>query len=131
MRQAVATAILSLLPLCAAMGDIYRSVDAQGHVQYSDTPSPGAQLVSSSDLRIRSAAPPACSALRPVRPARRLRRGVSKSVSGSRGGRRRATSSGTPPRRAASNVSRHSRTISSRSKRADCSRPEPTASGSI
>ncbi len=51
MRQAVATFVLSLLPLCLSAADIYRSVDAQGHVQYSDTPSPGAELVSSSDVR--------------------------------------------------------------------------------
>jgi hypothetical protein len=28
-----------------AQADVYRSVDAQGHVQYSDTPTPGAELV--------------------------------------------------------------------------------------
>jgi hypothetical protein len=74
MRQAVATAILSLLPLCAAMGDIYRSVDAQGHVQYSDTPSPGAELVSSSDLHPASStaatSPPASSSSPPPPPSR-------------------------------------------------------------
>jgi hypothetical protein len=73
MRQAVATAILSLLPLCAAMGDIYRSVDAQGHVQYSDTPSPGAQLVSSSDPHPASspaATPPAATSSPPPPPSR-------------------------------------------------------------
>jgi hypothetical protein len=45
MRQ---LAILGLLivsaPLAAA--DVYRSVDAQGHVQYSDQPSPGAVRIS-------------------------------------------------------------------------------------
>lgn len=49
MRRAVATVILISL-LGAARADIYRSVDAQGHVQYSDTPSPGAELVYSGDL---------------------------------------------------------------------------------
>jgi len=49
MRRAVAIAILISL-LGAARADIYRSVDAQGHVQYSDTPSPGAQLVYSGEL---------------------------------------------------------------------------------
>jgi hypothetical protein len=33
------------LPLVPALADVYRSVDAQGHVQYSDTPTPGAQLI--------------------------------------------------------------------------------------
>lgn len=51
MRPVVAILILISLPVCASMADIYRSVDAQGHVQYSDTPSPGAQLVSTSDSR--------------------------------------------------------------------------------
>src|SRR5262249_15262483 len=49
MRRAVATVILISL-LGAARADIYRSVDAQGHVQYSDTPSPGAELVYSGDV---------------------------------------------------------------------------------
>jgi hypothetical protein len=49
MRRAAAIVILICLPLCAAFGNIYRSVDAQGHVQYSDTPSPGAVLVSATD----------------------------------------------------------------------------------
>jgi hypothetical protein len=45
MRRAVAIAILTWLPLSAALADVFRSVDAQGHVQYSDTPTPGAELV--------------------------------------------------------------------------------------
>jgi hypothetical protein len=45
MRAAVAIAILAALPLSAALADVYRSVDAQGHVLYSDTPTPGATLV--------------------------------------------------------------------------------------
>src|SRR5579864_6889027 len=45
MRPVVAVAILSLVPLTAALADVYRSVDAQGHVSYSDTPLPGAELV--------------------------------------------------------------------------------------
>jgi hypothetical protein len=45
MRRATAFAILIWLPLSAALADVFRSVDAQGHVQYSDTPTPGAQLV--------------------------------------------------------------------------------------
>ena len=50
MRRAAAIVILACLPLCAAFGgNIYRSVDAQGHVQYSDTPTPGAVLVSAAD----------------------------------------------------------------------------------
>ncbi len=38
------TLMLLALP-AAAMADVYRSVDAQGHVQYSDTPTPGATLI--------------------------------------------------------------------------------------
>ena len=45
MHRAIAIAILMGLPLSAAVADVFRSVDAQGHVQYSDTPTPGAQLV--------------------------------------------------------------------------------------
>jgi len=56
MRRAVAIAILIPL-LGAARADIYRSVDAQGHVQYSDTPSPGAELVYSGEPRSAAATP--------------------------------------------------------------------------
>jgi hypothetical protein len=45
MRRATAIAILIWLPLSAALADVFKSVDAQGHVQYSDTPTPGATLV--------------------------------------------------------------------------------------
>jgi hypothetical protein len=45
MRPAAVIAILAVLPLSAALADVYRSVDPQGHVLYSDTPTPGAQLV--------------------------------------------------------------------------------------
>ena len=45
MRHAAAVALIMSLPFAAAMADIYRSLDAQGHVQYSDTPTPGAELV--------------------------------------------------------------------------------------
>lgn len=49
-HTATAALIMSLLATAAAVGpvraDVYRSVDAQGHVQYSDTPTPGAELVS-------------------------------------------------------------------------------------
>ena len=48
MYRAVITVLLFALPLLA-QADVYRSVDAQGHVQYSDTPSPGAQLLSAAD----------------------------------------------------------------------------------
>lgn len=51
MHRAFAIAILIWLPLSAALADVFRSVDAQGHVQYSDTPTPGAQLVRMSNLR--------------------------------------------------------------------------------
>jgi len=45
MRVVATIAVLVPLMLSPALADVYRSVDAQGHVQYSDTPSPGAQLV--------------------------------------------------------------------------------------
>lgn len=48
MRRALIVLTLATLPL-AALADVYRSVDAQGHVQYSDTYSPGAQLVNGAE----------------------------------------------------------------------------------
>src|ERR1700689_3070424 len=51
MHRAIAIAILIWLPLSAAQSDVFRSVDAQGHVQYSDTPTPGSQLVRMNNLR--------------------------------------------------------------------------------
>jgi hypothetical protein len=57
MRHAAAIALMMSLPFAAAMADVYRSVDAQGHVQYSDTPTPGAELVHLQKLGIPSAAP--------------------------------------------------------------------------
>jgi hypothetical protein len=57
MRRAAAFAILGFLPLTAAMADVYRSTDAQGHVAYSDTPSPGAQLVHVQNPRATLSAP--------------------------------------------------------------------------
>jgi hypothetical protein len=45
MRQAAAAVLIMSLAVAAAQADVYRSVDAQGHVQYSDTPSPGSELV--------------------------------------------------------------------------------------
>jgi hypothetical protein len=56
MNRALLTALLLALPIAALAADVYRSVDAQGHVQYSDTPSPGAQLVSTADASAPSAA---------------------------------------------------------------------------
>jgi Domain of unknown function (DUF4124) len=48
-HTAIAALIMSLAiaaaAVTAARADVYRSVDAQGHVQYSDTPTPGAELV--------------------------------------------------------------------------------------
>ena len=66
MRYAVAVALIMSLPFTAAMADVYRSHDAQGHVQYSDTPTPGAELVHVQKLGQESAttssnAPPASS----------------------------------------------------------------------
>lgn len=46
-----AAALAYLMSLTATAGDVYRSVDAQGHVQYSDTPTPGAELVHAQSLR--------------------------------------------------------------------------------
>jgi hypothetical protein len=43
-RVAVATLLMSLATT-AAQADVYRSVDAQGQVHYTDTPTPGAELV--------------------------------------------------------------------------------------
>jgi hypothetical protein len=48
MHRALIALTLAALPL-AAFADVYRSVDAQGHVQYSDTYSPGAQLISTAE----------------------------------------------------------------------------------
>jgi Domain of unknown function (DUF4124) len=52
MPRATAIAILIWLPLSAALADVFKSVDAQGHVQYSDTPTPGAQLVRMNSQRV-------------------------------------------------------------------------------
>jgi hypothetical protein len=66
MRRATAIAILVWLPLAAALADVFKSVDAQGHVQYSDTPTPGAQLVRMNSQRvpIQATASPAASTSR-------------------------------------------------------------------
>jgi hypothetical protein len=45
MRQAAAAALIMSLAISAAQADVYRSVDAQGQVHYSDTPTPGSELV--------------------------------------------------------------------------------------
>jgi Domain of unknown function (DUF4124) len=45
MRPAAVIVMIALAPLSVAFADVYRSIDAQGHVLYSDTPTPGAQLV--------------------------------------------------------------------------------------
>jgi hypothetical protein len=57
MRRAAAFAIFGLLPLTVAIADVYRSTDAQGHVAYSDTPSPGAELVHVQNPRAAPSAP--------------------------------------------------------------------------
>ncbi len=51
MRLTAAIAIVSVLPLSAALADVYRSVDAQGHVLYSDSYTPGAELMRSGGSR--------------------------------------------------------------------------------
>ncbi|HXR19762.1 MAG TPA: DUF4124 domain-containing protein [Steroidobacteraceae bacterium] len=66
MRQAAAVALIMSLLIGAAVADVYRSVDAQGHVQYSDTPTPGAELVHMQKFGVAgattsSSAPPASS----------------------------------------------------------------------
>src|ERR1700681_3918466 len=70
MRRATAIAILIWLPLSAALPDVFRSVDAQGHVQYSDTPTPGAELLRMSNQRIpmRAAAAPTATTNRSSKP---------------------------------------------------------------
>jgi Domain of unknown function (DUF4124) len=45
MRRVAAATLLMSLAITAAQADVYRSVDAQGQVHYSDTPTPGAELV--------------------------------------------------------------------------------------
>ena len=62
MRRAITLAILTWLPLSAALADVFRSVDAQGHVQYSDTPTPGAQLVRINGQRVAVQSAPAAPA---------------------------------------------------------------------
>jgi len=58
MRPVAAIAILALLPLSVALADVYRSVDAQGHVLYSDTPTAGSELVKVTNNSQRYAAQP-------------------------------------------------------------------------
>jgi Domain of unknown function (DUF4124) len=65
MRRAAAIAILIWLPLSAALADVFRSVDAQGHVQYSDTPTPGAQLVRITGLHAPNRSAPVTTASNP------------------------------------------------------------------
>jgi hypothetical protein len=50
----LAVPVLTMLPQSAALADVFRSVDAQGHVQYTDTPTPGAELVRISGQRVSS-----------------------------------------------------------------------------
>jgi len=45
MRHAAVAVLIMSLPFTAAVADVYRSVDAQGQVHYSDTPTPGAELM--------------------------------------------------------------------------------------
>lgn len=68
MRPAVAIAILCAMPLSAALADVYRSVDAQGHVLYSDSPSPGAELVRVTGPRFASATATVSSSPKPSAP---------------------------------------------------------------
>jgi Domain of unknown function (DUF4124) len=59
MRRAALTVVLLLLPLYAMSGDVYRTVDAQGHVEYTDTPTPGSELVHVADGHVASQPAPA------------------------------------------------------------------------
>lgn len=45
MRRAAAATLIMSLAISAAQADVYRSVDPQGQVHYSDTPTPGSVLV--------------------------------------------------------------------------------------
>jgi uncharacterized protein DUF4124 len=63
-----AAALAYLMSLTATAGDVYRSVDAQGHVQYSDTPTPGAELVHTQVPRSASAPPSANLGTAPATP---------------------------------------------------------------
>ena len=45
MRHVAAVTLIMSLAITAAQADVYRSVDAQGQVHYSDTPTPGAELM--------------------------------------------------------------------------------------
>jgi len=65
MRYTGAVAVIMSLPL-VALADVYRSVDAQGHVQYSDTPTPGAELVHIQGLPGSSPAPSTAPAAKPA-----------------------------------------------------------------
>jgi hypothetical protein len=47
MRYAAAVTVI-LLSVSVGRADVYRSIDPQGHVQYTDTPTPGAVLISTS-----------------------------------------------------------------------------------
>lgn len=58
MRRAALTTLLISLPLAASLADVYRSVDAQGHVQYSDTPTPGAELIQRGTSSLNTTAAP-------------------------------------------------------------------------
>ena len=66
MRPAAAVVFLCLAPLTVALADVYRSVDAQGHVLYSDTPSPGAELVKITNNAQRFAAQSSTPASKPL-----------------------------------------------------------------
>lgn len=65
MRVALMIALLLPLSLATALADVYRSVDAHGQVQYSDTPTPGAQLVHISSLRNGNSTSPAADTSKP------------------------------------------------------------------
>jgi Domain of unknown function (DUF4124) len=59
-RTSIALGVLAMV-VTTAYADVYKSIDAQGVVHYSDQWSPGAQLIQSSDHRAIPDPPPASS----------------------------------------------------------------------
>ncbi len=56
-RTSIALAVLATV-VTTAYADVYKSIDAQGQVHYSDQWTPGAQLIQSSDHRVVPDTPP-------------------------------------------------------------------------
>jgi hypothetical protein len=74
MRHTAIAALIMSLAFVTAQADVYRSVDAQGQVHYSDTPTPGSVLVHvqrGGDTGTYSAARPGGASASPQQPATR------------------------------------------------------------